>query len=356
MNSLLALELPELKILLQERGYSAFVGEQIFQWVYKHLVFDPAQWTNVKQQLREEMASFLDLRVPAIIREQVSQDGTRKFLLQFSDQDTVESVLIPRNGRLAICLSSQVGCAFGCRFCHTATQGLKRNLTAAEIVGQFLAVQKHLLTIDPSWGLTNIVFMGQGEPLHNFAAVKKAILILMDNHGIGMGQRRITVSTCGFLAGMKKLDDFPPVNIAISLHSARDEIRDQLMPVNHREGLKGLAEAIRAIPLKAHRRITYEYLLIRDLNDTPADIQALAKFLDPHKAKINLIPFNEYPTSHFARPTPEKVAWFQEELMKHNFVCTIRPSMGPDILAACGQLKSAELKKEEALPLAGKSS
>jgi 23S rRNA (adenine2503-C2)-methyltransferase len=347
MTALLGLTLSELKDVLAQRGYSPYVGTQIFQWVYKHLAFDPAAWTNVRQQLREEIPTFLDLSVPAIIREQVSQDGTRKFLLQFAGGDTVESVLIPRNGRLAVCLSSQVGCAFGCRFCHTATQGLKRNLTVAEIVGQFLIVQKRVLELDASGVLTNIVFMGQGEPLHNFAEVKKAILILMDNHGVGMGQRRITVSTCGFLEGMKKLEDFPPVNIAISLHAARDEIRDQLMPVNHAQGLKGLAEAIKAIPLKAHRRITYEYLLIRDLNDTAADVAALAKFLDPQKAKVNLIPFNEHPASHFARPTPQQVAWFQEELMKRNFVCTIRPSMGADILAACGQLKSAELAQKK---------
>ena len=341
MQALYALELSELKELLKAKGCSGYVGVQIFQWVYKLMVFDPAGWTNVRQSLRQEISTWLDLSVPQIIKEQISVDQTRKFLLQFSDAETVEAVLIPRNGRLAVCLSSQVGCAFGCRFCHTATQGLKRNLTAAEIVGQYLVVQKHLLQIDPTWIVTNIVFMGQGEPLHNFAAVKKAILILLDNHGIGLGQRRITVSTCGFIEGIKKLNDFPPVNIAISLHAARDEIRNQLMPVNQAQGLAGLGEAIKAIPLKAHRRITYEYLLIKDLNDTPADIAALAAYLNPQQAKINLIPFNEHPASHFARPTPEKIAWFQEELMKRNFVCTIRPSMGSDILAACGQLKSA---------------
>ena len=341
MQALFSLELPELKNLLKSKGFSAYVGEQIFQWVYKHLVFDPAAWTNVRQSLRAEIKQWLDLAVPRIIKEQVSTDQTRKFLLEFSDGETVEAVLIPRHGRLAVCLSSQVGCAFGCRFCHTATQGLKRNLTAAEIVGQYLVVQRHLLQVDPTWMITNIVFMGQGEPLHNFAAVKKAILILMDNHGIGLGQRRITVSTCGFIAGIKKLNDFPPVNIAISLHAARDEIRNQLMPVNHAQGLGGLWQAIKEIPLKAHRRITYEYLLIKDLNDTPADIAALASCLDPTQAKINLIPFNEHPAAQFARPSAEKVAWFQEELMKRNFVCTIRPSMGSDILAACGQLKSA---------------
>ncbi len=341
MQALFSLELPELKNLLKSKGFSAYVGEQIFQWVYKHLVFDPAAWTNVRQSLRVEIKQWLDLAVPRIIKEQVSTDQTRKFLLEFSDGETVEAVLIPRHGRLAVCLSSQVGCAFGCRFCHTATQGLKRNLTAAEIVGQYLVVQQHILQVDPTWTITNIVFMGQGEPLHNFSAVKKAILILMDNHGIGLGQRRITVSTCGFIAGIKKLNDFPPVNIAISLHAARDEIRNQLMPVNHAQGLGGLWQAIKEIPLKAHRRITYEYLLIKDLNDTPADIAALASCLDPGQAKINLIPFNEHPAAQFARPSAEKVAWFQEELMKRNFVCTIRPSMGSDILAACGQLKSA---------------
>jgi len=341
MPSLFALELLELKELLKSKGYSSFVGDQIFQWVYKHFVFDPSGWANVKQSLRDEIKTWMDLSIPQIIKEQISTDQTRKFLIQFADAETVEAVLIPRNGRLAVCLSSQVGCAFGCRFCHTATQGLKRNLSAAEIVGQYLVVQKHLLQIDPTWALTNIVFMGQGEPLHNFAAVKKAILILMDNHGIGLGQRRITVSTCGFLEGMKKLNDFPPVNIAISLHAARDEVRNQLMPVNRAQGLAGLWQAIREIPLKAHRRITYEYLLIKDLNDTPADVAALAACLDPQQAKINLIPFNEHPASHFARPKQEKIEWFQEELMKRNFVCTIRPSMGADILAACGQLKSA---------------
>jgi 23S rRNA (adenine2503-C2)-methyltransferase len=277
-----------------------------------------------------------------IVWNGLSKDGTRKFLVKMTDGQTVETVAIPARDRLTLCVSSQVGCAVGCTFCHTATQGLKRHLRPGEVVGQYLAVQDWLnKNVGSEEKLTNIVYMGQGEPLHNYENMKKATQIFMMENGLNLGQRRITLSTSGLVPAIEKLAvDFPPVNIAISLHSARNDVRTELMPINKVYDLQRLFTAIKQIPLKAHRRITYEYLLAADINDTQEDVDALAKLLNPRESKINLIPFNEYPGSKYKRPTEAKIMWFLDQMIKKGFTCTIRTTKGTDILAACGQLKS----------------
>ena len=231
----------------------------------------------------EESFSF---SLPSIIWNGQSKDGTRKFLLKFEDNKTVETVLIPAKNRLTICISSQVGCAIGCTFCHTGTMGLTRHLKPSEVTGQFIALSDWMSSVEPDAKITNIVYMGQGEPLHNFDNMKEATEIFLDDHGMGLGQRRITLSTSGMVPQIKKLNDFPPVNIAISLKAAHDDIRSELMPINKVYDLNRLLNAIKEIPLKAHRWITFEYLLIKDLNDRPEDIDALIKLLPPKYQKL----------------------------------------------------------------------
>ena len=313
-ESLYSLELDELKEKLSSWGFSPYTAQQIYGWPYKQFNYDPQTWSNLSQKFREELPQLLDTSLPKIVWDQLSVDGTRKFLVQLNDGETVECVVIPSKGRLTLCVSSQVGCAIGCKFCHTGTMGFRRNLSAGEIVGEFLVAQRFLKNIDESLALTNMVFMGQGEPLNNFEAVKKAISIFLDNRGIGMGQRRITVSTSGLAPQIEKLWDFPPVNIAISLHAAHNHIRTELMPINRVYDLERLFQAIKTIPLKPHRHITYEYLLIDGMNDRIEDVRALADLINQHESKINLIVFNEYPGSPFKRPTDQKVRWFQSEL------------------------------------------
>lgn len=340
-TSIYSLTLNDLRDYLVSKGHAKFAADQIFQWIYKQGIIDPELWTNVSKKIKEDLLINMDLSVPTIVWNGLSKDGTRKFLVKMIDQQTVECVAIPAKDRLTLCISSQVGCAIGCTFCHTGTMGLKRHLTPGEIVGQFLAVTLWLKqNVGESERLTNIVYMGQGEPLHNFDNVKKATIIFMEDKGFGLGQRKITLSTSGLAPQIEKLWDFPPINVAISLHAAHNNIRSELMPINKAHDLERLFKAIRSVPLKAYRRITYEYLLIDGLNDRPEDIEALAELLDKDKSKVNLIPFNEYPDSKFKRPSNAKVIWFQEELLKRGYVCTTRTTKGQDILAACGQLKS----------------
>lgn len=340
-TNLYSYTLEQLRSYCVENGFSRFNGDQIYSWVYKKYEFDLDNWSNISKKLKEHLALNFDRELPQIIWNGESRDGTRKFLIGLVDKEAVECVVIPAKDRLTLCLSSQVGCAIGCTFCHTGTMGLKRHLTTGEIVGQYLAVTKWLRThVDEHLRLTNIVYMGQGEPLHNFENIKDATVIFMEDKGLGLGQRKITLSTSGLVPQIEKLWDFPPVNIAISLHAAHDNIRTELMPINKVYDLKRLFAAIKKIPLKAYRRITYEYLLIDGLNDRQEDIDGLCQLLDKKHSKINLIPFNEYPQSKFKKPSQEKVQSFQDQLIKRGYVCTTRTTKGDDILAACGQLKS----------------
>lgn len=339
--SLFSLPFASLREKLVSLGAKPFLATQVFDWIYRKFVWNIADWSNVSKANKQLILANFSLDLPRILWQGHSQDGTRKFLLKFSDDQTIEAVIIPGKNRLTLCLSSQVGCAMGCTFCHTATQGLKRHLKTEEMVGQYLVACHWLkVHVSPDAKISNIVYMGQGEPLHNFNNMKLATEIFLDKDGLGLGQRKITLSTSGLAPQIEKLSDFPPINLAISLHSPRDEIRSKLMPINNTYNLERLFAAISKVPLKAHRRITYEYLLIQDLTDTPEDVLLLSKLLIRKESKINLIPFNEFPDSQFKRPSDQKVQWFQDQMIKAGFTCTVRVTKGEDILAACGQLKS----------------
>lgn len=339
--SIFDLTFEDLQYALVEKGHSKFVATQIFDWLYKKKRPDVETWTNISKKTKSFLIENYNFYLPQVAWHGLSKDGTRKFLVKMQDGQTVECVAIPARNRLTLCISSQVGCAIGCTFCHTGTQGLKRHLATSEVTGQFLRVSIWLRdNVHEEEKLTNIVFMGQGEPLHNYDNVKKATINFLDDRAFGLGQRKVTLSTSGLVPKIKMLHDFPPVNIAISLHSAKNDVRTELMPINKAYNLERLFDAIRTIPLKAHRRITYEYLLIDGLNDTESDVEALATLLNRKESKINLIPFNEYPGSDFKRPSPKNVLWFMDQLIQKGYTCTIRATKGDDILAACGQLKS----------------
>jgi 23S rRNA (adenine2503-C2)-methyltransferase len=330
-----------------ENGLKSYTAKQVFDWVYRKYEINHTNWTNISKAGREFIDQNMSVDLPKIIHVQKSTDGTVKFLIGFEDKNTVETVAIFSPGRLTLCLSSQIGCAIGCNFCHTATQGLTRSLHTREVVGQMLAVQLYLKNIDPGLvpstspqTVTNLVYMGQGEPLHNFENMKKATEIFMCQIGLGIGQRKITLSTAGLANMIERLVEFPPINLAISLHSARDEVRSELMPINKAHNLEKLSRAIRKFPLKAHRMITYEYLLIKDLTDTDLDVESLSKYLDKKDSKINIIPFNPFPGSKYKRPKDDDIHSFVRKLKNKGFVTTVRITKGMDILAACGQLKS----------------
>lgn len=340
--SFFSLTIDDLKTILEQNDFKPFQAKQLYHWVYQKLNFDPSSWQNISNSLKLFISNSFSFSPPEIIWSGKSKDGTVKFLVRFDDKNTVETVAIPAKDRLTLCVSSQVGCAIGCTFCHTGTMGLTRHLKAGEVVGQYLAATKWFEHNEPGKKITNMVYMGQGEPLHNFENMKKATEIFLCDFGLGLGQRRITLSTSGMIPQIKKLNEFPPVNIAISLHAAHNKIRSELMPINKVYDLDRLLAAIKEIPLKAHRWITYEYLLIKDLNDRPEDIDALTTLLQKKTSKVNLIPFNEYPESNFKRPTKEKILWFNNELNRRGLVTTVRTTKGSDILAACGQLKSME--------------
>jgi 23S rRNA (adenine2503-C2)-methyltransferase len=265
-----------------------------------------------------------------------------KMLVKLKDGQRVESVLIPFQSKYTICLSTQVGCAMKCSFCFTGTQGLKRNLTTEEIIGQFILAWNWLKENRPDdHQLKNIVYMGQGEPLHNFDAVKKASEIFLDQHGMSLGVQKITVSTAGFLPGLKRWnEEMPGVNLALSLHSVIEEKRNKLIPINQRYPLQEVMDYIDTIPLARKQYVIYEYLLIKDFNDTPEDAYATGEFLKGKMAIINLIPFNPFPGSDYERPLDSSILEFQRIIGTYNLPALIRTTKGDDILAACGQLNT----------------
>ena len=344
MQSILGFTLKDLQDFFISKGWVKFGADQVYSWIYQKGELDPVKWTNISKKTRAEIQEHLNFDLPKIIWEGLSKDGTRKFLLQMKDGNSVEAVIINSRERRTMCVSTQVGCAIGCKFCHTGTQGLTRHLEAGEIVGQLWVVNEFLKKHEDR-SLSNIVYMGQGEPLHNFENTKTATQVFMEPKGLGFEQRRITLSTSGLVPQIEKLQDFPPVNIAISLHAVRNETRSAIMPINKVYDLERLFKAIKKIPVKAHRWITYEYLLIDDFNNSIADIDGLIDLLDPKTSKVNLIPFNEYPGSDFKRPSNENIQWFNDQLNKRGFISTIRATKGTDILAACGQLKTEKEKE-----------
>ena len=317
------------------QGLEAYRGRQIRHWLLEKLAGSFDEMTDLPKSLRALLDKESNINHLENLKVLVSEDGTRKYLFKLFDSHLIESVLIPEKDHLTLCISSQAGCAMDCRFCLTARQGLIRDLTPAEIIEQVIYVKRSLNTPDH---LSNIVFMGMGEPLANYDAVIKAIGNLVSEDGMNFSHRKITLSTCGLVPRMKQLGRDITVNLAISLNAADDETRSYLMPINRRYPLESLLSACRDFPLPKRRMITFEYILIKGINDRDEDALKLASLLSGMRAKINLIPLNPFPGSDMSPPSVETILHFQEILINNNFTAIIRKSKGRDILAACGQL------------------
>lgn len=329
----------ELAQLLEPLGGSSRLtpqvrAKQIFQWVYKRLITDWNQMTDLSQQLREWLKANVVIYRLKEHRIQEAQDGTHKFLWELEDHKTIESVIIPAESRLTACISSQVGCAMACRFCLTGVQGLDRHLAVHEIVTQVFELRLRAPT------LSNIVFMGMGEPLHNFDNVVKACRILLEPNGLYFSKRKITISTSGLVPAIEALGKELDVSLAISLNATLDEQRSQIMPVNKKWNISKLMQTCRELPKRSHRKITFEYVLLKNFNDTLEDADRIIQITRGIPCKINLIPFNEHSGSEYKRPSDETVLRFQKRLIDREMIATIRTSRGRDILAACGQLRS----------------
>lgn len=294
---------------------------------------------HISPELTESLKAEYDFDLPSIAQILESEDSTVKFQVRFSDGMEVETVLIPFYRRYTICLSTQVGCAMNCSFCYTGTQGLKRNLLAHEIVGQYLLARDWLLRKDPQAINPRIVFMGQGEPLHNIDEVLQAIKVFTDKKVLALGPREMTLSTVGYLPGLCRITEFPRINIALSLHSPFQEQRSELIPVNNRYELKDIMNALDRLPMIEKRLVTYEYLLIKDFNMSDEHVQGLYDLLGSRRAILNLIPFNPYPGSRWERPDRPEVDAFKAKLVSKKLRVMVRTTKGHEILAACGQLK-----------------
>ena len=323
--------------------------KQIFHWIYNYGVTEWSQMTNIAKPLRAKLQTIFSLERPEIIERQISVDGTRKYLIRMAPGIEVESVFIPDVSKTgALCVSSQVGCTLTCKFCHTGTQKLVRNLTAREIVLQVIIARDDLgewPTTQDNRKLTNIVFMGMGEPLYNTEQVGDSLDIICDPEGLAIGRRRITVSTSGVVPEIGPMGERTSAMLAISLHAANDELREQIMPINRKYPLKDLMQACRDYPgLSNSRRITFEYVMLKDVNDQPWHAKQLIKLLRGIPAKVNLIPFNPWPNSEYECSDWETIETFADIVNRAGYASPIRTPRGRDILAACGQLKSESEK------------
>jgi 23S rRNA (adenine2503-C2)-methyltransferase len=333
-----------------ERQARMRVG-QIWQWVYHRGVRDFGAMTNLSKAFRAALAEHFEIALPEVVTRQVSTDGTRKYLIRIAGGHEVETVYIPEEGRGTLCISSQVGCTLTCSFCHTGTQRLVRNLTAAEIVGQVILARDDLGEWpEPGVGtgeagprlLSNIVLMGMGEPLYNFDNVRDAMRIVMDGEGIALGRRRITLSTSGVVPMIARTAEEIGCLLAVSFHAVTDEVRDVLVPINRRWNIETLLDALREYPKATNsERITFEYVMLDGVNDSDEDAHRLVALLDGIPAKVNLIPFNEWPGAPYRRSSNNRIRAFATILMQAGYASPIRTPRGEDIMAACGQLKSA---------------
>ena len=333
-------------------GEAPFRAKQLWHWIYHQGVTEFARMSTIAKPLQAKLAAHFVVGRPETVTAQTSADSTRKFLFRFRDGQEAETVYIPspEEDRGAVCVSSQVGCTLSCRFCHTGTQALTRNLGPAEIVSQFMAARD-------SYGewpkpgaprdgelprlLSNIVFMGMGEPLYNYVNIAKAITILMDNEGIALSRRRITLSTSGVVPMMDRAGAELGVNLAVSLHAVRNDLRDEIVPLNRKYPIEDLIAACRRYPGASNsRRITFEYVMLKGLNDTPADARELVRLIAGLPAKVNLIPFNPWPGSVYETSTQSAIDRFAQIVMDAGFASPVRAPRGRDILAACGQLRT----------------
>jgi len=335
-----------------------FRAKQIYNWVYQQHIDSFLEMQNIPKKLREELESNFLISPMKIVQKQKSSDGSIKYLFELQDGHTVESVLLKmkdaktdekgeliHHAKYTVCVSSQVGCKVGCSFCLTAKGGFIRNLTAGEIVGQVLKIKKD--NDIASNRRVNIVYMGMGEPLDNLDNLAKAIQIFGNENGLSISPKRQTVSTSGISTKIKKLGEMElGVQLAISLHAVDDELREELIPMNKAYNIASIIEAVKAFPVNTRKRVMFEYLVIKDVNDDIKSAKKLIKLLEGIKAKVNLIYFNPYPGTDFKRPEPERMRQFQEYLLSKGLLCTVRESKGLDISAACGQLREQELSKE----------
>ncbi|SHL38535.1 23S rRNA m(2)A-2503 methyltransferase [Roseovarius marisflavi] len=322
---------------------------QIWQWIYGWGVRDFAEMTNLSKAFRAELAESFVIAIPEVVSKQVSEDGTRKYLVRINGGHEVEVVYIPEESRGTLCISSQVGCTLTCSFCHTGTQKLVRNLTAGEIIGQVMMARDDLnewpepgAPKDETRLLSNIVLMGMGEPLYNFENVRDAMKIAMDPEGIQLSRRRITLSTSGVVPEIARTAQEIGCQLAISFHATTDEVRDRLVPINKKWNLEALLEALRSYPKVSNsERITFEYVMLKGVNDSDADAHRLIRLIEGIPAKINLIPFNEWPGAPYERSSNNRIRAFADIIYNAGYASPIRTPRGEDIMAACGQLKSA---------------
>jgi len=360
---------------LKDRGQPSYRAAQVRQWLYQKGAVSFDEMSNLSGALRRQLTEDFSISRPRIARQSESRDGTVKFLFELADGENIESVLIPETRRLTLCISTQAGCGFGCAFCATALMGLKRNLRASEIVDQVLEVSR-MIDPHPSLSLegrgqegrslegrgqgrrishgagkrriTHVVLMGMGEPLANYPQTLIALEVLSNAAwGIGISPRRITLSSVGLVPQIQKLMEETRVNLAISLHAANDELRGELMPVNRKYSLRQLIDCCRSLPIPRRKRITFEYVLLKGVNDSEEDARELCRLLSGVRCKVNVIPFNPHPGSSFERPGESNVIRFGETLQEQGFQVNVRRPRGDDIQAACGQLQGAQGTKDE---------
>lgn len=336
-------------LLRDEFDASSFRATQLFEWVYRKGITDFALMTNISRELREQLSARFVFPTARIHDRQISSDGTRKYLFEVEQGDLVESVMIKQVNRMTLCVSSQVGCAMGCKFCRTGTMGLKRSLSTSEILRQVNGVIEDAKNFGDSF--QNIVFMGMGEPLHNFDGVTRAVRNLTDRRGYGMSPRKVTVSTVGLVPAIRKLAASDvAVSLAVSLNATTDEIRSQVMPINERFPIAELLDAVKSFPVGPRKKVTMEYVLLGGINDTHDDMKRLAVLMRGLPVKVNLIPYNDNAGLGFDSPSREWVFTWQRYLNSQGLQAFIRWSKGADIAAACGQLATAS-KKPSRLPV-----
>ena len=356
--ALIGLSLAEMQAAMAADGLPGFRAKQVWHWIYKRGVTDFEVMQNLPKDMRAILAEKYSIERPEVVTEQKSEDGTIKWLLALADGQQVEAVFIPEKERGTLCVSSQVGCTLTCKFCHTGTQPLVRNLGPHEILQQILHA-RDVLGEWPKAGetaikseadgrdLTNIVMMGMGEPLYNYQNVAKALIICMDEDGMGISKRRITLSTSGVVPQIVECGEELNVNLAISLHAPNDELRSSIMPINNKYPLADLLDAVRDYPgLSTVRRVTFEYVMLRDVNDSDDLAHELARLLDGVPCKINLIPFNSWPESGYECSDPARIDSFAHILERAGYDAPVRRPRGRDILAACGQLKSESQRQK----------
>lgn len=338
-HNLLDLGWDGLKAFLSSIDESSYRAKQLIQWIHQHGVIEFAQMSNLSKVLRQKLTDTAEIRLPEIALERRAEDDTIKWLLRLVDGNAIETVFIPERGRGTLCVSSQVGCALNCSFCATGKEGFNRNLTMGEIIGQVWIAVRRLLALDPEFKVTNVVMMGMGEPLLNYQPVVEAMELMLDDLAYGLSKYRVTLSTSGLIPLMKKLKEDSPVALAVSLHAPNNELRNQLVPLNKKYPLEQLIPLCRDYyPSGSKRMVTFEYVMLAGINDSPAHAEQLIKLLANVPCKMNLIPFNSFPKTQYQRSSSDVIERFRQQLLKAGLNAWTRKTRGEDIEGACGQL------------------